>query len=39
MAIVTAWWGIWHIVAGMILSTYWMRRPPLPARAAVAGQA
>lgn len=31
MAIVTAWWGIWHIVAGMALSTFWMRRPPLRA--------
>jgi len=30
MAIVTAWWGIWHIVAGMSLSTFWMRHPPLP---------
>ena len=28
MAIVTAWWGIWHIMAGMALSTFWMRRPP-----------
>lgn len=28
MAIVTAWWGVWHIVAGMSLSTYWMKRPP-----------
>lgn len=28
MAIVTAWWGIWHIVAGLSLSTWWMRRPP-----------
>lgn len=27
MAIVTAWWGIWHIIAGMALSTYWMKRP------------
>jgi bile acid:Na+ symporter, BASS family len=26
MAIVTAWWGIWHIFAGMFLSTWWMRR-------------
>ena len=32
MAIVTAWWGIWHIVAGMALSTFWMRRPPLRGR-------
>jgi BASS family bile acid:Na+ symporter len=31
MAIVTAWWGIWHIVAGMSLSTFWMKRPPAPA--------
>ncbi len=30
MAIVTAWWGIWHIFAGMALSTYWMKKP-LPA--------
>ena len=28
MAIVTAWWGIWHIFAGMALSTFWMKRPP-----------
>lgn len=26
MAIVTAWWGIWHIFAGMALSTWWMKR-------------
>jgi BASS family bile acid:Na+ symporter len=31
MAIVTAWWGIWHIFAGMGLSTYWMKKP-LPAQ-------
>lgn len=28
MAIVTAWWGIWHIVAGLALSSWWMRRVP-----------
>lgn len=33
MAIVTAWWGIWHIVAGMALSTYWMKKPLLAAKA------
>lgn len=34
MAIVTAWWGIWHIVAGMTLALYWKRRDPDgPARA------
>ena len=29
MAIVTAWWGIWHIVAGMALSSWWMKHPPV----------
>ena len=33
MAIVTAWWGIWHIVAGMTLATYWKNRDPDGARA------
>lgn len=33
MAIVTAWWGIWHIVAGLTLSSLWMRRDPLAAPA------
>jgi bile acid:Na+ symporter, BASS family len=28
MAIVTAWWGIWHIVAGMTLATFWKNRSP-----------
>lgn len=32
MAIVTAWWGIWHIFAGMALSTYWMKKPVQAAR-------
>ena len=30
MAIVAAWWGIWHVIAGLSLATYWSRRP-LPA--------
>lgn len=29
MAIVTAWWGIWHIVTGTALAAYWSRRPPI----------
>jgi len=33
MAIVTAWWGIWHIVAGMTLATYWKNRSPDGAKA------
>ena len=28
MAIVTAWWGIWHIVAGMTLATWWRTHDP-----------
>ena len=27
MAIVTAWWGIWHILAGLTIATYWQRVP------------
>lgn len=27
MLLVTAWWGIWHIVAGLSLGTYWHRKP------------
>ncbi|MCL4745094.1 MAG: bile acid:sodium symporter family protein [Burkholderiaceae bacterium] len=34
MAIVTAWWGIWHIVSGLTVGTIWSRRPPREARAA-----
>jgi len=28
MAVVTAWWGIWHIVAGLSLATFWSRQAP-----------
>lgn len=27
MALVAAWWGIWHLVAGLSLATYWSRKP------------
>lgn len=27
MAMVAAWWGIWHIVAGLIIATYWRKHP------------
>lgn len=33
MAIITAWWGIWHIIAGLNVAFFWSRRP-LPAGAA-----
>lgn len=28
MALITAWWGVWHIVSGLILGTYWSKRIP-----------
>ncbi len=28
MAIITAWWGIWHIIAGLSLALFWSRRVP-----------
>jgi BASS family bile acid:Na+ symporter len=28
MAITAAWWGIWHILAGLTLASWWRRRPP-----------
>ena len=27
MAIVTAWWGIWHIIAGLTVAYWWSSRP------------
>jgi BASS family bile acid:Na+ symporter len=30
MAIVAAWWGIWHLLVGLTLSTWWRRHPPPP---------
>lgn len=29
MAFIAAWWGIWHIVAGLLLAFYWRKRPAL----------
>lgn len=26
MAFITAWWGIWHILAGLTLASFWSRR-------------
>jgi BASS family bile acid:Na+ symporter len=37
MAVIAAWWGVWHLIAGLTLGTFWSRRPvalPDPARAA-----
>ncbi|TNF33978.1 MAG: bile acid:sodium symporter family protein [Deltaproteobacteria bacterium] len=30
MAIITAWWGVWHIVSGLTLAAIWGRRPVAP---------
>jgi len=29
MAIITAWWGVWHIIAGLTVAFFWSRRPVL----------
>lgn len=31
MAVTAAWWGIWHLIAGMTLAQWWARRDPGPA--------
>ena len=33
MAIVAAWWGVWHILVGLTLASVWRRFPPLAAPA------
>ena len=30
MALVAAWWGLWHLVAGLTLGSIWARREPEP---------
>lgn len=31
MAIIAAWWGVWHLISGITISTWWSRRPvPAP---------
>ncbi|MEZ4462433.1 MAG: bile acid:sodium symporter family protein [bacterium] len=32
MAVVAAWWGVWHLLSGGTLATIWSRRPPLSAQ-------
>jgi BASS family bile acid:Na+ symporter len=34
MAIVAAWWGIWHLVVGVSLASVWRRYPPAGTQAA-----
>ncbi len=36
MALIAAWWGVWHIISGLTLAWFWARRPivvPLDAAA------
>jgi len=28
MAVTAAWWGIWHILSGLAVATWWRRHPP-----------
>lgn len=28
MAIVAAWWGVWHLISGLSLAAFWSRRKP-----------
>jgi BASS family bile acid:Na+ symporter len=27
MTIIAAWWGVWHIISGLALSTLWSKKP------------
>lgn len=27
MAVIAAWWGVWHIVSGLFIATLWSKRP------------
>ena len=35
MAVIVAWWGIWHIIAGLTVAAVWSRMP-VPLRREVA---
>lgn len=34
MALIAAWWGVWHIISGLAMAAFWSRRPVEPAAAA-----
>jgi len=27
MTFIAAWWGVWHIISGLIISSLWARKP------------
>ena len=29
MAVIAAWWGIWHIISGLSLAFFWLKKPVL----------
>lgn len=29
MAIIAAWWGIWHIISGLSIAWFWSRKPAI----------
>jgi bile acid:Na+ symporter, BASS family len=32
MAVIAAWWGVWHIISGLALASLWAKKPlPQPA--------
>ncbi len=39
MALVAAWWGIWHLIAGLAIASVWSRRPPQLSAAELAADA
>lgn len=30
MALIAAWWGVWHLLSGAVISWYWSSREPAP---------
>ena len=30
LALIVAWWGIWHLISGFLLATYWGKKPIPP---------
>lgn len=35
MMLITAFWGVWHLVSGLVLTGWWARRPPVDALAPI----